>query len=194
MSTYWGYDVPGVSVIPVFVSGQWTKLDKQQRWDPLFVWKGYARAEEPLVALTLRGDPTTLYWVKSVKYHLVEGEIKEIAVLPVSLSFHDDSNTLNFSVGFRGLGSRVNKIEETLPIMRSLSTDFVTQTGRLVEFVRLPDYPETSFGVLFLARRDVKYARKCIWNIRKELLGPDLLKEQLTSTRAGRIWLNELVG
>lgn len=192
MGSVWDFNLQGVTGIPVFVSGQYTKLQKQHEWEPIVAWKGYARADEPLVAMTIHVDSSRLYWVKSVKYDLVGGDIREMAILPVILSFYDGKNTLEFSVGKKGIESHVKNSEEAMVRIRSLSTELITQTGRLVEFVRIPAEPQVSFGVLFLVRRDVKYARKCIWNIRKELLARIPLQKIFSSSRAGSILLSEL--
>jgi hypothetical protein len=163
-------------------------------------WSGHATALEPLVAISLVRTATYFQWVKSEKYDPLA---MEYTTLPLTLTldprpqpYHRQGRSVQLITlavtcltNVSGVSGLVDQSESVVQQMRSLPTSYQTQTGRLTPLIRTP---EVSLGVVFFARRDVRYARKAIWHLRStdlHLGNTDFLASLFSYRRTKTIFL-----
>ncbi|MEE9365731.1 MAG: hypothetical protein V3W44_03495 [Dehalococcoidales bacterium] len=172
-----GMTVPGVSRIPVTISGEWPAPPKRD-------WRGVASSEEPIVAIAF------LRWQHHVEWCLSscteDGAIDietRLALFPYDKAGLDVQ--VNVSIG-RG-GRRWRSLVASPTYQPTIPAVSPVETGTVALLSRIEGNPTIDFLGLFITKRDTKCRRNRIWHLRPcfhESL-PVQLRAPLTYGRTG---------
>lgn len=172
-----GITIPGVSRIPVSLSGDWSAPPKRD-------WRGVASAEEPIVAITFLRRQHHIEWCLSrcAEEDAIDIETR-LALFPYDKLGLDVQ--VNVFIGHGGPRSRSLVASPTYqPTVSAVSP---IETGKVSLLSRIEGDPTIDFLGLFITKRDTKGGRNGIWHIRPcfhESL-PAQLRVPLTYGRTG---------
>lgn len=147
----------GLARRPVAVEGKWLPAAPAR-------WRGIARAEDPLVAVSLLQHDEGISWTKS------ERGVPEGQEIHLALPWFDREGV---DVGVRfGTTNGVCSWRTRLPSAeyRPLVADRLTcETGRLFRFALFEGSSPIACWFMFLSARDVRVGRNGLWHLRKPL-------------------------
>jgi hypothetical protein len=163
MNHLWDFRILGAAQLPVTISGEWTET-------PHRMWRGTAAAPEQLVALVVVAVDEVVHWVKS----------NSAIAMDMQLILHPAPVPQNHTVDWHRVYSHwhIAHVGHSLPMITVqdpayrpvISEKQSTVTGEMTRFAAIQGQPQIGFGVLFLARSDVKFGRKRIWRLKQPLI------------------------
>ncbi len=169
--------IPRVAKLPVQISGNWAPPPKRD-------WRGFAIADEPIVAVTFLRCEGHIEWCLSERQNVNMIEVR-LALFPYDKNGVDVS--VNVCIG--GGGRRYRSLLQSFEYRPEIPLTDSFETGHIVCISRIQSEPSIDFLGLFLARRDVKIARCGIWHLRPRLRAgvPNQLSMVLSYGRTGRL-------
>lgn len=167
--------------LPVTISGDWFE-------NPKYKWKGNAISSEPIVAVVFLRHGNIIEWCKSSS---ASSKSLEVTLWISRYNEIDLEVQVGFSVG--DADRRFASFLESANYKPDIKAEITTNTGEILKFTQVEGKPKISFGVVFIARSDVKFGRNSIWHLREntDVLLPDEVKRISEKGRVGQITTEE---
>jgi hypothetical protein len=173
--------------IPVHIEGAWRPV----AYVGHVLWEGVATAEEPITALALGRDPSTLSFARAGRSDTLALHLR-LAVSPDEPSESRHHVRVHLSIGPQGSSdgsgtailSLSLRLTSAAPFMFSLNHH---RAGAPAWFARAWSAERTEFGALFVAVADTRSARNRLWHLRDGVEAPDLFAAALARGRSGSI-------
>lgn len=174
----------GLAAVDLRLSGSWVPINWPNRR-----WSGSIEATHEFATLLVVATSDLVRWAKS--------EVGGTHGLPITLDVHplregDPEAQIMFVVD----GGWVTAFKAALPspsYLPAVTLPSSPQAGVLHTIFTASTAPPASFGLLFLARRDVRVGRTGIWRSRTDLIGllPTLLFPAFQGGRQGSFMLEK---
>lgn len=169
--------------LPITISGDWLENTK-------YKWKGRAISLEPIVAVVFLRHGNIIEWCKSSS-----ASSKSLEVI-LWISRYNEINFeaqvgLSIGNGYRRFASLL----ESANYKPDIKADITANTGEILKFTKVEGNPKIFFGVIFIARSEVKFGRNSIWHLRENInvLLSDEEKIILERGRVGQFTTEEVL-
>jgi hypothetical protein len=156
------------------VPGGFARLPVRLEWsrkpDPYGLWEGRVQAEEEIVGLALALLGGRLFWHKTLRRGAWADDNPRLYV-----GFWISTRVGATVIGPQNVQLRLPGVAPAYLVRASSEAPFRIveswsgETGNLVELVSIGGDAPLALGALFLARGDVKNARKGFWRVRPEI-------------------------